>query len=519
MISALICSVAIIAAAQAPYNPAGGGGGGDGSGGGGGGTSGGGGASGGGSGAGGGIPPSGGGGDGSGGGGGGTSGGGGASGGGSGAGGGIPPSGGGGGSGETIPPSFTGGGSSDNNGNNSSEDWLDYADTFQRTVKKIKLKLKKLNIGVSVFWQDPRGDIKRLLFGGSALGPNWRISGTATDPIAQGTLTGKGSVIYTVIHLYTGSVTADFISRAVRWTASFYSDGESSRSELSNGTMFYQGETLADADGTARNNELLLNGATLFGAYDGGTVVMVSRGTSPDEAPEGVLNIPIPYANGSFIPTEKIIELLKKAGITLRDMFVTVAHAAAQVVTPSKKFNQTKFNQTMRDIVTYKRIQKAMAAIEEKFSMIVNSPNFYYDDAAQEQAEDLVGEYYENQTALNRLKFKLGPAWLFTRTGNWLFEEGAAAASLMESGVDATPAILISKVSGPPFDFYTVQDVDGKQKKVFAGSCEEESCVMRAVTAAQARAILVTNDAYRGFIGEARKFLGDIEYAFFAPAE
>lgn len=395
-------------------------------------------------------------------------------------------------------------------------DWSDYgyAVDFQdqlEVLAKKPPKPKKAFLGISVFG---RSDIRRLPFTGSALGSNWRVGGTPTDPIAQGTLTGKGSRTGIRVGLYTGSVYAQFDAAKSNWVANYYSEAGAQRSELYNGKNgIYQEETAVDADGVPRKLGLLLAGQTLFGTYEGGTFFMVDAGTLPTPAPASWTGIPIPQGNGPLIPTQKIIELLTKAGIAARNAFVNVAHAAITSLTPSQVFDR---------LAAYKKVMNDMQGIQQKFAAFdFNDPDLDY-DAVQE----LVDAYEVDQTKLDYLVTQLGRARLFVRGGDWLSTGGAAAYALMDAGIDAVPATLVSQVSGP-FDFYTVQLVDNKEK-VFAGTCtgrndvttgEQVACALRKPTAAQQKAVLAANDAYLTLASQAHEALNGIESALFAPAE
>ncbi len=355
--------------------------------------------------------------------------------------------------------------------------------------------------------------IFQLPFTGSARGANWRVGGTATDPIAQGTLTGKGSRTGIRVGLYTGSVYAQFDSNKSNWVANYYSESGAQRSELYNGKSgIYQEESSVDADGNARKLGLLLTGKTLFGTYEGGSFFIVDTDALPDAAPGAWTGISIPQGNGPLIPTEKIIELLTKAGIAVRDVFVSVAHAA-QSLTPAQIFDR---------LVAYKKVMNNMQGIQQKFAAFdFNDPNLDY-DAVQE----LVDAYDTDQKKLDYLVIQLGRARLFVRGGDWLSTGGDAAYTLMDEGVDMVPAVLVSQVSGP-FDFYTVQTVDEKEK-LFAGTCagrndvttgEQVTCALRKPTAAQSKAVLKASEQYLTLASQAHDALGGIESALFAPAE
>ena len=393
------------------------------------------------------------------------------------------------------------------------DDWYGYAEDFQSqldVIAKKPKKPKKAYLGISVFG---RSDINRLPFTGSALGANWRVGGTATDPIAQGTLTGKGSRTGIRVGLYTGSVYAQFDGNKSNWVANYYSESGAQRSELYSGKSgIYQEESSVDADGNARKLGLLLTGKTLFGTYEGGSFFIVDTDALPDAAPASWTGISIPQGSGPLIPTEKIIELLTKAGIAVRDMFVSVAHAA-QSLTPAQIFDR---------LAAYKKVMNNMQGIQQKFAAFdFNDPNLDY-DAVQE----LVDAYDTDQKKLDYLVIQLGRAQLFVRGGDWLTTGGNAAYALMDAGVDMVPATLVSQVSGP-FDFYTVQTVDGKDV-LFAGTCtgrndpttgEQVACVLRKPTAAQSKAVLKANEQYLTLASQAHDALGSIESALFAPAQ
>ncbi len=392
-------------------------------------------------------------------------------------------------------------------------DWYGYAEDFQSqldVIAKKPKKPKKAYLGISVFG---RSDIQRMPFSGSALGANWRVGGTATDPIAQGTLTGKGSRTGIRVGLYTGSVYAQFDGNKSNWVANYYSESGAQRSELYSGKSgIYQEETSLDADGNARKLGLLLTGKTLFGTYEGGSFFIVDADALPDAAPGAWTGISIPQGSGPLIPTEKIIELLTKAGIAVRDMFVSVAHAA-QSLTPAQIFDR---------LAAYKKVVNNMQGIQQKFAAFdFNDPDLDY-DAVQE----LVDAYDTDQKKLDYLVTQLGRARLFVRGGDWLSTGGNAAYTLMDEGVDMVPAVLVSQVSGP-FDFYTVQTVDEKEK-LFAGTCtgrndpttgEQVACALRKPTAAQSKAVLKANEQYLTLASQAHDALGGIESALFAPAE
>lgn len=392
--------------------------------------------------------------------------------------------------------------------------WYGYAEDFQSQldiIAKKPKKPKKAYLGISVFG---RSDINRLPFVGSALGANWRVGGTPTDPIAQGTLVGKGSRTGIRVGLYTGSVYAQFDGAKSNWVANYYSEGGAQRSELYNGKSgIYQEEASLDADGNPYKLGLMLAGNTLFGTYEGGSFFIVDADALPDAAPASWAGISIPQGNGPLIPTEKIIELLTKAGIAVRDAFATVAHAALQSLTPAQIFDR---------LAAYKKVVNGMQGIQQKFAAFdFNDPDLDY-DAVQE----LVDAYDVEQKKLDYLVTQLGRARLFVRGGDWLSTGGNAAYALMDGGVDFVPAALVSQISGP-FDFYTVQSVDGKDK-LFAGTCtgrndgatsEQVTCVLRKPTAVQSKAVLKANENYLALAAQAHDALGDIESALFAPAE
>ncbi len=390
----------------------------------------------------------------------------------------------------------------------------EYAWDFQEeldTIAKKPKKPKKAYLGISVFG---RSDIQRMPFSGSALGANWRVGGTATDPIAQGTLTGKGSRTGIRVGLYTGSVYAQFDGAKSNWVANYYSEGGAQRSELYNGKSgIYQEESSLDADGNPYKLGLLLTGATLFGTYEGGSFFITDEGALPDAAPVAWTGISIPQGSGPLIPTEKIIELLTKAGVVMRDMVVKTAHAALQSLTPAQIFDR---------LGAYKKVVANMQGIQQKFAAFdFNDLSLDY-DAVQE----LVDAYDVDQKKLDYLVTQLGRARIFVRSGDWLSTGGSTAYALMDAGVSFVPAVLVSQLSGP-FDFYTVQTVDGKDT-LFFGTCtgrsdvttgEEVMCALRKLTAAQSKAIMSANEKYTDLAEQAHKTLGEIESALFAPAQ
>lgn len=392
--------------------------------------------------------------------------------------------------------------------------WYGYAEDFQSQldiIAKKPKKPKKAYLGISVFG---RSDINRLPFTGSALGANWRVGGTPTDPVAQGTLVGRGSRTGIRVGLYTGSVYAQFDGAKSNWVANYYSEGGAQRSELYNGKSgIYQEEASLDADGNPYKLGLMLAGNTLFGTYEGGSFFIVDADALPDAAPASWTGISIPKGNGPLIPTEKIIELLTKAGIAVRDAFVTVAHAAVQSLTPAQIFDR---------LAAYKKVKSDMDGIAQKFNLFdFNDPNTDF-DAVQE----LVDAYDTDQKKLDYLATQLGRARLFVRGGDWLSTGGNAAYALMDGGVDFVPAALVSQISGS-FDFYTVQAVDGKER-LFAGTCtgrndlatgEQVACALRKLTAVQSKAVLTANEQYLALAAQAHDALGNIESALFAPAE
>lgn len=394
------------------------------------------------------------------------------------------------------------------------DEWYGYAEDFQSQldiIAKKPAKPKKPYLGISVFG---RSDINRLPFSGSALGANWRVGGTATDPIAQGTLTGKGSRTGIRVGLYTGSVYAQFDGNKSNWVANYYSESGAQRSEFYSGKNgIYQEEASVDADGNPHKLGLLLAGKTLFGTYEGGSFFIVDADALPEAAPASWVGISIPQGSGPLIPTEKIIELLTKAGIAVRDMFVTIAHAATQSLTPAQIFDR---------LAAYKKVVNNMQGIQQKFAAFdFNDPNLDYD-----AVQDLVDAYDTDQKKLDYLVTQLGRARLFVRGGDWLSTGGNAAYALMDEGVDMVPAVLVSQVSGP-FDFYTVQTAEGKDT-LFAGTCtgrndpttgEQVTCALRKPTAAQSKAVLKANEQYLALAAQAHDALGSIESALFAPAE
>ena len=196
----------------------------------------------------------------------------------------------------------------------------------------------------------------------------------------------------------------------------------------------------------------------------------------------------------------------------MRAMFVSLAHAA-QSLTPAQIFDR---------LAAYKKVVNNMQGIQQKFAVFdFNDPNLDY-DAVQE----LVDAYDVDQKKLDYLVTQLGRARLFVRAGDWLSTGGNAAYVLMDGGVDMVPAVLVSQVSGP-FDFYTIQTVDEKEK-LFAGTCtgrndpttgEQVACLLRKPTAAQSKAVLKANEQYLVLASQAHDALGSIESALFAPAE
>jgi hypothetical protein len=257
----------------------------------------------------------------------------------------------------------------------------------------------------------------------------------------------------------------------------------------------------------------LLTGQTLYGIYEGGSFFIVDQDTLPDAAPAAWVGINIPRGNGPLIPTEKIIQLLMKAGITLRDILVKTAYAALQSLTPSQVFDR---------LGAYKKVVSDMQGIQQKFAAFdFNDPNLDY-DAVQE----LVDAYDIDQKQLDYLITQLGRAWLFVRGGDWLLSSGPAAGELVAEGVDSVPASLVSQLSGP-FDFYVMQTVEGKDK-LFMGTCTGRNdvasgqyvvCALKVLNPIQTKAVLKADMAYRKVVGEAHEALNKIESALFAPAE
>jgi len=385
---------------------------------------------------------------------------------------------------------------------------VDFQDDVEEIVKKHK-KYKKPFLGISVFG---RPDIQRLTFTGSAIGSYWRIGGTKNDPVLQGTLTGRGSRTAVRIGLYTGSVYAQFAGAKSNWVANYYSEGAAQRSDLYNGKFgTYQEETAVDDEGYSRKLALLLNNQTLFGAYEGGAFFIVDKDAMPDVAPASWA-ISIPRSTGPIIPRQKIIELLTKAGIALRTMFVEVVHATIRSLTPAQVFDR---------LVAYKKIVKTMQDIEQQFNTFdFNDPTI--DDAV----EELIDAYDVEQKKLDDLVTQLGRARLFVRGGDWLMTGGSAMEQLIADGIDVVPAALISQVSGM-FDFYTVQEVEG-ENKVFAGTCrannnpttgEEVVCTLRTSSALESQSIIVAHEVYLDLVAQAHQSLGDIELALFDPVQ
>ena len=397
--------------------------------------------------------------------------------------------------------------------NSSSNDWYGYAEDFQNQldgIDKKPKKRKKQYLGIPGF-DGP--DIKRFPFWGSALGASWRLGGTATDPIAQGTLTGKGWRMGIRIGLYTGSVYAGFLGNKDHWVANYYSESGAQRSDLYDGKRtIYQEEISADADGNPYNLGLLLTGNTFFGIYEGGSFFIVDEGAMPDAISAGGMIVSIPRGIRHAIPTEKIIELLERSLISVRNMLVNVAHAALQSSTLSQIFDRLN---------AYKKVMADMQSIEKIFAALdFNDPNLDYD-----AVQDLIDAYDVGQKKLDYLVIQLGRALLFVRGGDWLSTAGDAAYVLMDGGVDFLPATLVSQVPGP-FDFYTIQTVKGIDK-LFAGTCtgkndwatgEQVTCTLRKPTAAQSKAVLKANEAYLTLVSQAHDALGSIEFFLFAPS-
>jgi hypothetical protein len=432
-----------------------------------------------------------------------------------------PPAGGGDGDGDGGGESEDGGGNS--GGGDTFDDWSDEgeADEFRDAVRQKRQKPKKPYYGPTGFG-DPRR-VKKILFTGNPLGNNWRISGNTTDPVAQGTLTGRGSLLRILIGLYTGSVYAQFDSAISHWIALFYSEGDAQRSELASNTI-YQEETATDMDGAPHKIGLLMASKALFGIYESdslqGSFFMVDMGTMPDALPvaHGTISIP----RGAGIPTETILKLLTASGIAVRDFFVSVAHA----LTAKEKETEAYLKKTKANILTYRKIPPVMRKIEEEFARYnFDDPNFdYY--AVEDEVQALVDAYEKKQNELDYLALQLRRAAPFVRGGDWLSMGGSAAYTLMDAGIDMVPATLIGAYNGP-FDFYTVQTVN-KKEIVIGGTCtgkndsatgEEVVCITRKVSAAQAKAISAANDAYTKRITEAHDELGNIESALFELTE
>ena len=378
------------------------------------------------------------------------------------------------------------------------------AESNSQTGSDNSLKRKKQYSGIPGF-DGP--DIERLPFLGSARDSSWRLGGTATDPIAQGTLTGKGWRMGIRIGLYTGSVYAGFLGNKDHWVANYYSESGAQRSDLYDGKRtIYQEEISADADGNPYNLGLLLTGNTFFGIYEGGSFFIVDEGAMPDAISAGGMIVSIPRGIRHAIPTEKIIELLERSLISVRNMLVNVAHAALQSSTLSQIFDRLN---------AYKKVMAHMQSIEQKLEALdFNDPD-----------GDLIDAYDVGQKKLDYLVIQLGRALLFVRGGDWLSTAGDAAYMLMRGGVDFLPATLVSQVSGP-FDFYTIQTVKGIDK-LFAGTCtgkndwatgEQVTCTLRKPTAAQSKAVLKANEAYLTLVSQAHDALGSIEFFLFAPS-
>ena len=122
--------------------------------------------------------------------------------------------------GETVTGSSAGGTAPADSSQTQSNQSLEsdsYAADFQDEVERINTAKKppKLKKKFPGFLTVGNGrEIIRNAFTGSARDANWLVGGTATDPMVQGTLTGKGSVWNIVIGLYTGFVRSTFISKA-----------------------------------------------------------------------------------------------------------------------------------------------------------------------------------------------------------------------------------------------------------------------------------------------------------------
>ena len=302
---------------------------------------------------------------------------------------------------------------------------------------------------------------------------------------------------------------AQFSGQKSNWLANYYSEGEAQRSELYNGKNgIYQEESSVDADGVARKLGLLLAGNTFFGTYESGSFFIVDKGALPNAAPASWTGLSIPQGNSPLIPTEKIIELLTKAGIAVRDVFIAVAHAALKSLTPAQVFDR---------LGAYKKVVAEMQGIQQKFAAFdFNDPNFdYY--AVEDVVQELIDAYDIAQQKLDYLVTQLGHARLFVRGSDWLMTGGSASYILMDGGIDMIPATLVSQLSGP-FDFYTMQMVDGKET-LFAGTCEEIFCELRKPTIAQSKAVLKAHEVYLTLASQAHDALGNIESALFAPAQ
>ena len=297
---------------------------------------------------------------------------------------------------------------------------------------------------------------------------------------------------------------------------------------------------MADADGNESTLGILLNGTTIFGNYKSsplsGSFFIVDVNALPTALPSGALTVPIPQLNGPAIPTKELIDLLTKAGIFIRDMFVTVAHAALRPLTMPQTFDLLR---------KYKESGNTMRGIEEKFAAFdFNDPEFdYY--AVEDEIQALVDAYDINQQKLDYLITQLGKAWLFVRGGDWLSMGGSASVALMEANVDFVPATLFSEISGP-FDFYSIKETptspaallgqvldsfgvkDSGKKYVIFGTCtgkndmttgEQVVCTLRKPTSVQSKAVLKANGLYNDLAEEALVALRAIEYSLFAPAE
>ncbi len=410
-----------------------------------------------------------------------------------------------------------------NNKNYGSDESYQPAVAFQEEVKKIAVTKKKVWLGISPLGIG-RSILQKLFNPSMILGPRWKINTDAAgNQSAQGSLVGPGSLIRILVNLMTGSIYFKFDGSTSNYTASYFNQDGAQRTELVNakGDM-YQGEQVFDADGGERQSALIAHGKTLFGAFTDGVVFLTPSGAFPSASPASWIGLSIPQSvdsNAALIPVEKIIKMLselsQKAVSFTQSIFFAVSHAAQSAWSGaqlSAKLSEYRKSETA--------IHNQISDLQNSFAQADFNNSYLNFDALQNQFAD----YEAANARFITLGKQLSVMRALARPGDWLMNQDAVVADLIQQGIDPETAALIAQAV-PPFDFYAIGNADTQKNVVLKGICIAESdnernevthCSVQKVSAAQAGVIITYANGYRAAADEARAFAGKIENALFS---